>query len=179
MWPRLRESFGFGAFGTSDRDSVGAENHEGKHANIPQRRHFPSLRGATLGPIGPRVGAPVRNWPMHLANCAVVSVQRAEQLVSLAKGSSPIHTYHRFSTEQIHRTFTTHLPTACPREAERKLMGDAQNCAERAQDLCRKELRPPDFIGTFVPNFGCAGDQDPWRARGPDPEPKISSREIC
>jgi hypothetical protein len=32
-------------------------------------------------------------------------------------------------------------------------MGDAQNCAERAQDLC--------------------GDQDPWRARGPDPGPRI------
>ena len=25
VWPRLRESFGFGAFGMSDRDSVGAE----------------------------------------------------------------------------------------------------------------------------------------------------------
>ena len=128
------------------------------------------MRANTPKPAG---SAPVRNWPMHLANCAVVSVQRAEQLVSLAKGSSPIHTYHRFSTEQIHRTFTTHLPTACPRETERKLMGDAQNCAERAQDLCRKELRPPDFIGTLVPNFGCAGDQDPWRARGPDPGPRL------
>src|SRR5215207_267580 len=108
------------------------------------------MRANTPKPAG---SAPVRNWPMHLANCAVVSVQRAEQLVSLAKGSSPIHTYHRFSTEQIHRTFTAHLSTACPRETKRKLMGDAQNCAERAQDLC--------------------GDQDPWRARGPDPGPRI------
>ena len=54
---------------------------------------------------------------------------------------------------------------------------------KRAQDLCRKGLRPPDFIGTLVPNFGCAGDQGPWHApRGPDRgqnrtrKPKISPR---
>ena len=33
-------------------------------------------------------------------------------------------------------------------------MGDAQNCAERAQDLCRKGLRPPISLGFLVPNFG-------------------------
>jgi len=79
----------------------------GHETLLPITSGFPSQRGdpGTDRPQG-QVSAPVRNWPMHLANCAIVSVQRAEQLVSLAKGSSPIHTYHSFSTEQIHQTFT-------------------------------------------------------------------------
>jgi hypothetical protein len=40
-------------------------------ATLAQRRHVPSLGGQRT---------PVRNWPMHLANCAAASVQRAEQL---------------------------------------------------------------------------------------------------
>ena len=46
VWPRLRESFGFGAFGTSDRDSVGAENHEGKHAKACGERTRTKLANA-------------------------------------------------------------------------------------------------------------------------------------
>jgi hypothetical protein len=34
---------------------------------------------------------------------------------------------------EIHRTFTARLSTASPRETKRKLMEDAQNCAETAQ----------------------------------------------
>jgi hypothetical protein len=89
-----------------------------------------------------------------LANCAVVSVQRAEQLVSLGEpsGGSPIHTYHSFSTEQIHRMFTARLRTASPRETKRKLMADAQNCAETTQNCTESDLGS-DFLGTLVPNF--------------------------
>jgi hypothetical protein len=62
VWPRLRESFGFGAFGTSDRDSVGAENHEGKHAKAcgerPWGRSAPGSAhpyeiGQCIWPIAP------------------------------------------------------------------------------------------------------------------------------
>jgi hypothetical protein len=45
------------------------------------------LFSRVLGPIGSRVSAPVRNWPMHWLNCAIESVQRAEQLVSLGEAS--------------------------------------------------------------------------------------------
>ena len=113
------------------------------HDHLPPRSWSCGARkaeaaGATMGPIGTTVSAPVRNWPMHLANCAAASVPRAEQLVSLAKGSSPLHGYHSFPTEQIHRTFRPRFATASPQEANSKLMGDAQNWAENAQTCTEK-----------------------------------------
>ena len=104
--------------------------------------------------------APGSAHPYEIGQCIwpiapVVFVQRAEQLVSLGEPpeGSPIHTYHSFSTEQIYRTFTARLPTASPPGTKRKLMGDAQNCAETALNCAESDLGP-DFIGTLVPNFG-------------------------
>ena len=72
---------------------------------------------------------------MHLANCAVVSVQRAEQLVSSASIQGVrLHAYHSFSTEQIHRTSTARSPTASTRETKSKLMGDAQTLVHSGVD---------------------------------------------
>jgi hypothetical protein len=97
-----------------------------------------------------------------LANCAVVSVQRAEQLVSLGEplGGSP----NSYISQLFHRAkftgcFTARLPTASPRETKGKLMGDAQNCAENCTNYIESNLGS-DFIGTLVPNFGCCSCTD-------------------
>jgi hypothetical protein len=61
-----------------------------------------------------------------------------------------VHAYHSFSTEQINRTLAARLPTASPRETKRKLTGDAQNCAETAQNCKRLRSR---FLWDFSPEF--------------------------
>lgn len=92
---------------------------------------------------------------MHLANCAVVSVQRAEQLAS-ELGEPPggrrfIPTTY-FLQSKFNQPFTARLSTASPRETKRRLMEAAQNCAETALNCTESDLGP-DFIGTLVPNF--------------------------
>src|SRR5215216_2790199 len=112
---------------------------------------FPEPAGATLGPIGPKSSAPVRNWPMHLPNCAAVSVQRAEQLVSLAKGSSPLpwisQLFHRANSPEVYCTFY-------PQPAHRRLKEsswETRRIVPKTHRICAESDLGPDFIGTLVP----------------------------
>jgi hypothetical protein len=75
-----------------------------------------------------------------LANCAVVSVQRAEQLVSLGEPPGVRRFMHitGIPHEPIHQTFTARLPTAGPRETKRKFMGDAQKLCRNRTEFVRK-----------------------------------------
>jgi hypothetical protein len=90
-----------------------------------------------------------------LANCAIVSVQRAEQLVSLAKGNSPINTYHSFSTEQIHRKFNTRLPHVYPQPAHgrrKESSWDTHRIVQKPQRIVQKAIRSR-FHWDFSPEF--------------------------
>ena len=75
------------------------------------------------------------------------AVQRAEQLVILAKRSSPISI---LITVFPQRKFTRRLPhvlrTASPRETKRKLMGDTHNC-DKLPGIVRKSDLGPISLG--------------------------------
>jgi hypothetical protein len=86
-----------------------------------------------------------------------VSVQRAEQLVSLAKGSSPrsciSQLFHRANSPDVYRTFYAQLAHRMRKESSWETR---RNVPKRAK-FCQKSIESdfgPDFIGTLVPNFG-------------------------
>ena len=100
------------------------------------RRHIPEPAGSDPEPIGPRVSAPVRNWPRHWP-IAPVTVQGSPQVSEPGesrKEGSPISCLSQF----FHRT------NNCPETA--------QNCAESAENSVESDLGP-DFIGNLVPDF--------------------------
>ena len=82
-----------------------------------------------------------------LANCAELTVYPPQQLVEARrafKGDSPTHTYHSFSTEQIHQTFYRTFTHSQATGDEKKAHGraefslTAQNRPEIAQNFLQK-----------------------------------------
>jgi hypothetical protein len=89
-----------------------------------------------------------------LANCAVVSVQRAEQLVSLGEppGFADSYISQVFHMNQF-TGVKPHVYPQLPHGRRKESSWEMHRIVQKPRRICTESDLGPDFIGTLDPNF--------------------------